>query len=167
MKSLIILIPLLIIFFSCSKVKTEGELLEQFPANNLVGVVSSKGIEADKNISFDGKGSLKLTADSPTVFQLYETGDINVEDATLTYSAQLKTDNVQGQVYLEMWCVFNNNGEYFSRALDQSLAGTNDWKSVRANFFLKSGENPDNVRLNVVIAGTGTAWVDDIKVEKK
>jgi hypothetical protein len=33
-------------------------------------------------------------------------------------------------------------------------------------FFLKKGENPDNVKLNLVINGKGTAWIDDIRVLK-
>lgn len=31
-------------------------------------------------------------------------------------------------------------------------------------FFLQKGENPDNVKLNLVIKGKGTAWIDDIRV---
>ena len=30
----------------------------------------------------------------------------------------------------------------------------------------KEGENPDNVKLNLVINGKGTAWIDDIRVLK-
>jgi hypothetical protein len=28
--------------------------------------------------------------------------------------------------------------------------------------FLKKGQNPDNVKLNLVIDGKGIAWIDDI-----
>jgi hypothetical protein len=37
---------------------------------------------------------------------------------------------------------------------------------VETPFFLKRGEKPDNVKLNVVINGTGTVWIDDVKLLK-
>jgi hypothetical protein len=31
-------------------------------------------------------------------------------------------------------------------------------------FFLKKGENPNNVKLNLVIDGKGMVWIDDIRL---
>ncbi|MCJ7553422.1 MAG: hypothetical protein MUO34_06000, partial [Ignavibacteriaceae bacterium] len=135
--------------------------------DNLEGIVAKAGVEIDDEIFSDGNGSLKIVSDAPTVIQLYETGDLDVENATLIYSAKVKTENVQGQVYLEMWCAFEGKGEYFSRGLDKAIAGKSDWKTLETNFFLNSGENPDNVRLNFVVAGTGTVWIDDIRLVKR
>ena len=167
MKFLNYILPLLFLFVSCTKISTEGTELKHYPVDNLEGIVSQTGVEIDKEISSDGNGSLKIVSESPTVIQLYETGDLDVEDATLIYSAKVKTENVQGQVYLEMWCAFEGKGEYFSRGLDKAIAGTNDWQTLETNFLLNSGENPDNVRLNLVVAGTGTVWIDDIKLVKR
>jgi hypothetical protein len=33
-------------------------------------------------------------------------------------------------------------------------------------FFLKKGEKPDYIKLNLVIEGKGTAWIDDIGLFK-
>ncbi len=71
---------------------------------------------------------------------------------------------MEGQVFLEMWCHFAGKGEFFSRGLQAPLTGTTDWTTEETPFFLKKGENPDNVKLNVVINGKGTAWVDDVKL---
>jgi hypothetical protein len=162
------LFPLLIlIIISCSKTSDDGTELIHFPLDNLNGVITQSGVEFDSVISSDGNGSLKITTEAPTVVQLYETGNLDVEDATITYSAEVKTENVQGQVYLEMWCVFGESGEYFSRGLDRSIAGSNDWTTLETDFFLKAGENPDNIRLNIVVAGTGTVWIDDVRLVKK
>jgi len=46
------------------------------------------------------------------------------------------------------------------------ITGTTEWSSETTPFFLQKGENPDNVKLNMVVNGTGTVWVDDIKVAK-
>ncbi|HSL90265.1 MAG TPA: hypothetical protein VK870_13255 [Ignavibacteriaceae bacterium] len=162
------LFPLLIlIIISCSKKPDDETELKHFPLNNIDGVITLSGVEFDSVISSDGNGSLKIITEAPTVIQLYETGNLDVEDATITYSAKVKTENVQGQVYLEMWCVFGESGEYFSRGLDRSIAGSNDFTTLETDFFLKSGENPDNIRLNIVIAGTGTVWIDAVRLVKR
>ena len=33
-------------------------------------------------------------------------------------------------------------------------------------FILEKGQNPDNVKLNLVIEGKGTVWIDDILILK-
>ena len=38
--------------------------------------------------------------------------------------------------------------------------------AVKRWFFLKEGENPDNIKLNLVINGKGTVWIDDIRLVK-
>jgi hypothetical protein len=65
-----------------------------------------------------------------------------------------------------MWCNFAGRGEYFARALQAPLSGSTEWTSQETLFFLKKGDNPDNVKLNVVIDGTGTVWVDDVRLIK-
>jgi hypothetical protein len=100
------------------------------------------------------------------VVRLFELGDIDVENARLIYQAKVRTEGVEGQVYLEMWCPFPGKGEFFSQGLQTLLTGTTNWTTEETPFFLKKGENPDNVKLNLVINGKGTAWIDDIRVLK-
>ena len=71
-----------------------------------------------------------------------------------------------GTAYLEMWCVFPGSGEYFSRALQNPLSGTIDWTTMETPFFLQKGQKPELIKLNVVINGKGTVWVDDITLTK-
>ena len=65
-----------------------------------------------------------------------------------------------------MWCHIPGKGDFFPRNLQSPLTGTMNWTSVEALFFLKKGENPDNVKLNVLINGKGTVWIDDIRLMK-
>jgi hypothetical protein len=116
--------------------------------------------------SADGNGSFMVAAEEPVTVTLFELGDIDIENQTLLYRAKVKTEDVDGQVYIEMVCVFED-GEYFSRALDSLVSGSVDWTEQETPFFLKEGENPMNVKLNLVISGTGTAWIDDITVLKE
>jgi hypothetical protein len=84
----------------------------------------------------------------------------------LIYKAKLKTKDVQGKVYLEMWCSFPGLGEFFSRSLNSPLSGTVDWTTIETPFFLKKGQKPELIKLNVVINGQGILWIDDISLVK-
>jgi hypothetical protein len=150
----------------CSKPPQEVVELKQFPIDSLEGIITQSGVEFDKAVSSDGKGSLKIVATEPTVVRLFELGDIDIENARLIYQAKVRTEGIEGQVFLEMWCHFPGKGEFFSRGLQTPLTGTNNWTTEETPFFLKKGENPDNVKLNLVINGKGTAWIDDIRVLK-
>ena len=157
---------LFFVLVDCSKPSQEVMELKRFPIDSLEGIITQSGVQFDKEVSSDGKGSLKIMATEPTVVRLFELGDIDVENARLIYQAKVRTEGVEGQVYLEMWCHFPGKGEFFSRGLQTPLTGTTNWTTEETPFFLKKGENPDNVKLNLVINGKGTAWIDDIRVLK-
>lgn len=152
---------------SCGRKSTKDVAIRNFPCDSLDGLIAVSGIELDSQVKTEGRGSLKISLTEPAVIRLYETGDIDVEEAALVYKAKVRTEGVQGRVYLEMWCHFDGKGEFFSRGLDAPLSGTSNWASLETPYFLKAGENPDNVRLNVVGEGTGTVWVDDIRLVRR
>lgn len=150
----------------CRQNDAEPVELKTYSLDSTAGVLTGTGVELDRETTSDGGGSLKLTASAPTTFRLFETGDLDVDDGRLLYQAKLKTLDVSGEVYLEMWCHFPGKGEFFSRALHAPLSGTADWTTQETPFFLQKGENPDNIKLNLVINGTGTAWIDDIRLAR-
>ncbi|MGB7293679.1 MAG: hypothetical protein WBD99_16035 [Thermodesulfobacteriota bacterium] len=155
------------LLISCHSISSnEIKVIKQFPIDTLDDVITKSGVQIDSKVSSDGKGSLKITATKPTVVRLLEIDDIDVESATLIYRAKLKTENVDGKVYLEMWCHFPGKGEFFSRGLTTPLTGTTDWTTEETPFFLKKGEKPDYVKLNIVIDGAGTVWIDAISLLK-
>ncbi len=160
---LILFLPLIP---GCQKASVESEKIKEFPINSIDGVITRSDVTFDKGVSSDGNGSLRIDVSQPTTIRLFEVRDINVENARLIYRARLKTENVKGQAYLEMWCVFPGMGEYFSRSLQSPLSGTLDWTTQETPFFLQKGQKPELVKLNVVINGQGTLWVDDISLLK-
>ena len=155
-----------LILSGCAEKEVEVEALRSYPLDNLDGLVTQSGVVMDMDVSSDGNGSVKVVASEPTTIHLYETGDIDIENARLTYEAKLRTENLDGRAFLEMWLQFEGKGEYFSRGMDSALTGTTEWTSRETPFFLKAGENPDNVKLGVVVDGIGTVWIDDIKLVK-
>jgi hypothetical protein len=63
-----------------------------------------------------------------------------------------------------MWLRFPGKGEFFSRGLDRPLTGSMSWMTTTIPFFLKAGEKPDLIRVNLVVEGTGRVWIDDIRL---
>ena len=84
---------------------------------------------------------------------LFEVSDITIENSTLIYQASLKSENLDGKAYLEMWVRLPGKGEFFSRGLDRPLTGTMSWMTVATPFFLQTGQKPDLIRLNLVVQG--------------
>ena len=89
-----------------------------------------------------------------------------MENALIAFQAKVRTDGLEGEALLEMWCVFDEMGEFFSRALDNPVSGTTNWTDAVAVFRLDPGQNPDNIKLNLVVTGPGRVWIDDIRVTK-
>jgi hypothetical protein len=138
--------------------------LRHFPVDNMAGIITRSNVEIDTTVSCDGKGSIRIVAPESTTVRLFETGDIDVENATLIYQAKVRTEGEEGKVYLEMACSFAGKGEFFSRGLMTPITGTTDWTTEEIPFFLQKDQNPDNVKLNLVITGKGTVWIDDVRV---
>ncbi len=153
------------VVLACAQ-KTNNEIvvLKTYPMTGSLDVLSQDIVQMDEAVSSDGNGAARVHVEGPTTIRLYETGDLDVEQARIIYEAKLRTENVEGPVYLEMWCSFPGKGEFYSRALQSPLTGTTDWTSQQTPFFLKAGENPDNVKLNLIIGGKGTVWIDDVKL---
>lgn len=156
----------ILLFSGCQSQSGQTVELKHYPLDSLEGIISRSGVELDKTISSDGKGSLRITTADPVTVRLYETGDLSVDNARLIYRARLRAESMQGQAYLEMWCRFPGKGEFFSRALHAPLSGTAEWSSQEIFFALKQGEDPDEIKLNLVVNGTGTVWIDDIHLIK-
>ncbi len=150
----------------CSRGSKEVSELRHLPIDSMEGIITQSGVQIDKEVSSDGNGSLLVSAAEPTVVRLFEFGDLGVENARLIYQAKVRTEDVEGLVYLEMWCRFPGKGEFFSRDLETPLTGTTRWTTEETPFFLEKGEKADRVKLNLVVSGKGKAWIDDIRLLK-
>jgi hypothetical protein len=150
----------------CSKPSEKVVELKHFPLDSMEGVITQTGVDVDDKITSEGKGALRITADTPTTVRLFEVSGIDAENSRLIYRAKVRTEGVEGRVYLEMWCHFPGKGEFFSRGLQTPLTGTADWTTEETPFFLKKGDKPDYIKLNLVVDGKGKAWIDDVRLLK-
>ena len=141
-----------------------GDNLTAYPLDSLDSIRTQEGVVFDQDVSSDGKGSLRIDSNGTRAIELFRTGDIDVENTRLVYQAKLKTKGLDGRAYLEMWCVFEEKGRYFSRGLNAPVSGDVDWVGREILFVLQKGQNPVDVELNLVVEGKGTIWIDDIRL---
>ncbi len=96
------------------------------------------------------------------VLPLIELPSPGINGKTLIYSADLRTE-LDGRTYLEMLVTLDGQ-TYFSRGLHDALEGSSPWKTLQTPFYFQDDRQPDDIRLNLVVEGSGTLWVRDIKV---
>ena len=163
---LVVFIAIVFTSTGCTQQPVQLTELKHFPVNSIDEIITKSGVVIDREISSDGNGSLRVDASDKTVVRLFEVSGIDIENARLVYQAKVRTENVKGQVFLEMLCGFSGQGEFFSRSIQTPLTGTTDWTTEETPFFLQKGQNPDYVKLNLVVDGKGTAWIDDVRLIK-
>jgi len=98
--------------------------------------------------------------------RLFEIQEPQAEQCLISYRAKMKTDSLAGRAFLEMWCRLPGSGEFFSKGLNQAVKGTTDWASYEIPFFLKKGQKPDLIKLNLVVEGRGKVWLRDVQLFK-
>lgn len=153
-----------LLVLSCAAPEQEPEVVVRLPVETLEAVTDTNLVVLDTEITSDGGGSFRVTVEQPVTVRLYDLTGIDVEGADLVYRAQVRTDNIEGHVYLEMICRFPNGAGDFSRAVRNPLYGTTDWTIQETAYTLADGQSPENVELNLAVNGTGTAWIDDISI---
>jgi len=122
---------------------------------------------ADSTISKDlvvEDGGWFANCTEPRTLALFEVTNPGVEDCTIIYRAQMKTEKLKGRAYLEMWCRLPGSGEFFSKGFDHVATGSTDWSSYETPAFLKKGEKPDLLRLNLVVESAGRVGIRNIEV---
>lgn len=142
------------------------EIIRHFPLDSLDELSSRVQVVLDATHSVDGRGAVRVDAPGPVVVPLVETS-VDLEDALLIAQVAVRTAALDGEVYLEMLCRFPGRGEFFSRGLDAAVGATQPWTRMQTVFYLREGENPDRVRLNLVFTGSGTAWVDNARLLRR
>jgi hypothetical protein len=65
-----------------------------------------------------------------------------------------------------MWCQFPGQGEAFSRGLNNTISGSSDWATCQTHFYLKAGEEPDLIRLNLVVEGRGKVLIKKVELTR-
>jgi len=123
--------------------------------------ISASGVAAEES-------GWRIERDAGGPVGLFEVHDVHLENVVLIYRARMRSRDVAGKAYLEMWVRVPGRGEYLSRGLAQPLHGTSDWASYEIPFLLNEpGVTVDLVKLNVAFdGGGGTVWIKDVELQK-
>lgn len=148
----------------CDARSSEVVHVEAFPLDIGRAFIPDGPVTMDPYLSWDGKGSLRIQADSAVVVPVVDLTDVDVEDAILVYEAKVRTRELDGLAYLEMSCRLPMRGTFYSRGLRAPLTGSQGWASQHVRFNLRPGEVPEAIRLSLVLTGPGTAWIDAVSL---
>jgi hypothetical protein len=138
------------------------------PAGPMVSVRafrSSDATIARGTVAPDGEGWTIDAREKGTV-RLFEVPLQGVDACMITYRAKVRSENLTGRAYLEMWCRLPGKGEFFSKGFHNAVKGTTDWASYEIPFYLKKGQAPDLIKLNLVVEGTGKIGLKEIELLK-
>lgn len=149
---------------ACGPAPAPETVLFRSALDSVEAVLTKSGVTADAGTYVEGSASLRIDATGPTTIRLAEVAPEETEGAILLYRAQLRAQDLSGRAFLEMWCRIAGRGEFFSRALDAPVTGTTDWVSQQTPFLLEVGQRADLVKLNLVVDGVGTVWIDDLEL---
>lgn len=119
-------------------------------------------IATDNVSAVDGGWTIAVDGERST--PLFEVPLGNVESCVLAYRAEIRPDTLAGKAYLELWCRVPGKGEFFSKGLHGTVAGTADWSQVEVPFYLKAGQMADLVKLNIYAEGTGQVHIRSIQL---
>jgi hypothetical protein len=106
----------------------------------------------------------RIDSEENQTIRLFEVQNPGVEQCMVTYRAKMKTDNLKGRAFLEMWCRLPGRGEFFSKGFHHAVKGTTQWASYEIPFYLKKGQKPDLIKLNLEVEGAGNIWIKDIEL---
>jgi len=144
--------------FSWDELKAAGKL----PAN--IEVVP----KGDKNPF----AAIKVvsTSSQPKSVTILVVENPGITESTYAIVGQVRYENDKGKGYLEMWNLFPDGGQYFSRTLAaygpmKYIQGTSGWRKFVLPFFLQdSPARPNKLIINVVLPARGTVYVGPLKL---
>ncbi len=97
-------------FICCSPPVTSEEVLFEDPISDLSGVLTRSGVELDTEVRATAMDRSRSAPTARPRCGSSKSASIDVDDTRLVYRARLRTEAVQGQVYLEMWCRLPGRG---------------------------------------------------------
>jgi hypothetical protein len=120
----------------------------------------------DPDVSQDGDGSLRVvTGEEGGRLRLYRLENVGPVEGALVYTGFLKSQDLDGSAYFELWCHPAEGNPAFVRGVPTGVAGSADWKPQEVSFRRpETCSDPSSVELNVVIRGSGMVWIDNIRL---
>ncbi|MEZ0276387.1 MAG: serine/threonine-protein kinase, partial [Roseimicrobium sp.] len=132
-------------------------------AASLAQVVTK--ISTDSGITKDGHGSLKIEAPQGATLTIAEQDGLETPPGgTIWCRAHLRCEGISGRAFLMVHLETASGALLYSKGEPQSVSGTEDWREVLIPIRLDAQSSIKKVRVNLIVQGPGTVWVDDIQI---
>lgn len=142
-----------------------SEELARFPLDSLAELASPDYFTIDTGVTTDGVGSARLDATDAGSVTMLEVTDVDAQNTTLTFEARLRSQDLNGNAHIEMEVLLPDQEEPVRLpGLGRLVSGTTDWVVATSSFYFQPGQQPDAVRLDLVVDGAGTVWVDEVRL---
>ena len=153
---------ILLAAMACHKEPGKPVDLKVFSCDSLENLVQPDLVMQDNSVFTQGKGSIKVSTDMPMTIPLFNVPYPEAEGAKLIYRAKLKAERFGGDAYLQMILEFPNGGRLTSQNYAKAIHGATDWVTKETTASVRLGQKVSAAKLNLVIAGQGTVWIDDV-----
>lgn len=141
------------------------EEIARFPLNSLGELASSEDVSIDTSITTDSVGSARVDATEAITVTLLELTDLDAQNTTLTFEARLRSQDLEGMAHLEMEVYLpEQEASIRTLGLGRMVSGTTEWVVATTSFYFQPAQQPEAVRLNLVVDGAGTVWVDEVRL---
>lgn len=142
----------------------QSEEVARFPLNSLSELATTEGVNIDTGVTTDGVGSVRVDAEGPTTVTLLEVTDLDAQNTTLTFEARVRSQDLQGSAHIEMEVFLPEQEPVSTPGLGRMVSGTTEWGVATTSFYFQPGQQPEAVRLNLVVDGAGTVWLDEVRL---
>jgi hypothetical protein len=131
-------------------------------------VPAGRAATFDPEISSDGGGSLRVVVTDSTsggALRLYELEHPDLPEGEVMLTGSLRSRGLQGQAILELRCQPMGENEAFVRGVRGLVSGDADWTPQQVRFDDPDlCREPESIRISLLMLGTGTVWVDDLRL---
>lgn len=107
---------------------------------------------------------LRAAASTPTEIPLFHLKHVDFRNCVLLLRARVRGENLTARAYLEMDCAIAGKGTFFSKALQDAVVCTQDWRWHQTPFYLRGTEECQELHVKMVFEGSGQVFMKEVEL---
>lgn len=148
---------------ACDKKAEPPKQIDFFSCDDTERIVSSDLVTIDAGSASEGAGCLKMVVEQPTTVPLVEV-KFPGEGAKYTIQFKMRVKDFLGDAYGQMNVNYASGGKQEVKNYQNAIGATSDWIPMELSWVVQKGQKVDSLTLYAVLGGSGTVWVDEIRV---
>lgn len=165
---LLLALVALVALVGCKKEVEPPKQIDAFTCDTMERLIGTDQATVDTEEPAEGKGSLMMVSDQQKTVALFKVNDPGAGGAKFLVQFKMKVQNFNGDVYGQMVLGFESGG---TQTIDNReccrIGADSDWLPMTLVWEVKDkSKKVSSLSINAVLAGDGTAWVDDVKVTR-